>query len=113
LEYFIRAASFAAPFVSDESTDYVEADTPEEALLAFVERYKHPMGLYSADAYASADAYYKDQPRLARWLCNKQRVLDEATSGKSAYSVYSPSADAVEVDGERIEIQDPKGGGIV
>lgn len=73
-EYFIVANSFAAPFVSDTSNTYVTADTPEDALYDFAEDYGHPFGLYSANAYASADDFHKGKEPLARWRSNKAQA---------------------------------------
>lgn len=112
-EYFIHAASFAAPFVSDESTGFVTADSPEAALVAFAESYRHSAGLYAADAYASADAYHKREKRLARWLSNKAQTIERAMDDRGAASIYSPSPDMVEIGGEPIAIRDPKAGSVV
>ena len=70
MEYFIYANSFAAPFFSDSSTSFVEAETPEAALKKFAADYKHPCGLYAASAYESADAYHKHEDSLAQWVSN-------------------------------------------
>lgn len=111
-EYFILANSFAAPFFSDEGTSYAEADTPEAALEKFAADYKHPAGLYAANAYASSDAYHKGEPALARWRCNKARVMEEFTS-KGTHSIYSADAGTVEIDGEEVRIEDPKAGAVI
>lgn len=112
-EFFVHSTSFAAPFFSDEGTTFVQAATAEAALTKFAADYKHPAGLYAADAYASSDDYHKGKKHLARWLCNKQRVLQDATAGMSGYSVYSPSPDIVEINGELHVIRDPHEGRIV
>jgi hypothetical protein len=112
-EFFIQARSFAAPFVSDESTRFVTAPDARAALERFAADYKHPAGLYAAAAYASADAFHKGADPIARWLCNKEQALREATKGKAAYSVYSPGQDLLEVDGEPVVVHDPRGGSVV
>lgn len=112
-EYFIHAASFAAPFMSDESTGYVTAWSPADALEQYAASYTHPAGLYAADCYASADAYHKGEKHLARWLCNKAQTIERATEGRGAVSIYSPNADMVEISGEPIAIRDPKRGSVV
>jgi hypothetical protein len=112
-EFFIRANSFAAPFFSDESTHYVEADTPEAALEALAADYSHPAGLYAAVAYATADAFHKGEEPLAQWLCNKALLIQEQTADKGAASIYSPDAEHVEISGEKFELADPKGGQVV
>lgn len=65
------ANSFAAPFVSDRSTGYIEAADPARALDELRESYDHPCGLYVALIYASADDWHKDAGPLARWLSPK------------------------------------------
>lgn len=60
-EYFITARSFAAPFVSDESTHFIEANSPEEALTKFAEGYSHPFGLI-AKKQAAGGSYYGHGP---------------------------------------------------
>lgn len=76
MEFFIVANSFAAPFFSDKSTAFIEADSPEQALESFAASYSHPCGLYSAGAYENANAMHKNEPPLARWLSNKAAGLD-------------------------------------
>ena len=95
-EFFVHAASFAAPFFSDESTGYQEGNTAVHALERYAASYKHPAGLYAADAYTSADAYHKGEERLARWLSNKAREL-EARTANGTHSIYSHGPDTVEI----------------
>lgn len=66
-EYFIKAHSFAAPFCSDESPHFIEAETPEAALERLAAEYRHPCGLYSANAYADANAMHKGAKPLSIW----------------------------------------------
>jgi hypothetical protein len=112
-EYFIRANSFAAPFVSDESTKHVTADTPGAALEKFAAGYKHPAGLYSARCYASADAMHKGEPHLAEWLCNHEQAKQRATAGKSSYGFHGHGPGDFEIDGERIKVAAPHEGSVV
>lgn len=112
-EYFIRAASFAAPFVSDTSHAFQEGETPEAALEAFAKSYSHPAGLYSAMAYRSADAYHKGGSPLAQWLCKHEIAKQRATEGKTAYSCLGRGPGRFEIDGKLIVVDDPKGGRIV
>ena len=72
MEYFVVANSYAAPFFSDLSEKYVEGETPMEAMKKFIEEYTHPCGLYAADVYTNADAYYKRQGALVR-VINKYK----------------------------------------
>lgn len=112
-EYFIQARSFAAPFVSDESTAYGTAATPEEALTAFATDYRHPMGLYAAEAYESADAYHKRQEPLARWLCNHEREKQRLTALAAGYSYRGNGPGDFELNGERVKVDNPKAGSVV
>jgi hypothetical protein len=105
-EYFIVARSFAAPFVSDESTGFQEATTPVSALEKFARRYTHPCGLYAAECYASADAYHRRAKMLARWLSNHARVMLETPHT----SFRSNGPGSVELDHRTITIDDPRGG---
>jgi hypothetical protein len=111
--YFVHANSFAAPFVSDESTGYVEGAAPNAALQDFADNYSHPCGLFSADLYESADAYHKGEKPLARWLCNQQIAKDQATAGLAAYSFMSRGPGAFEVDGKLYAVENPQGGRLV
>lgn len=69
-EYYIVANSFAAPFVSDTQKKFVVANNAKEALLFFMEDYKHPAGLYCAWAYRDANAEAKELRPLAKWHSN-------------------------------------------
>lgn len=109
-EFFIHAGSFAAPFVSDTSTSYVEAESPGAALEKFAAGYSHPAGLYAALCYASADAYHKGADPLATWLCNHEIAKREATAGKSTYSHMGHGPGDFEVDHQRVTVADPKAG---
>jgi hypothetical protein len=70
-EYFVKTNSFAAPFVSDRSSRFVTADTPEEAMDIVIQEYSHPCGLYSAYLYTDANAEAKDQKALVKWHSEK------------------------------------------
>ena len=111
--YFVVAHSFAAPFVSDESTDYVDGKNPDEALRAFARAYNHPCGLYAANLYASADAYHMNEKPLARWLCNhereKRRVLKPLECG--VYRGEGPGK--FYVNDKLHVVKNPKGGDVV
>ncbi len=76
MEYFIEANSFAAPFFSDTSSGFVEADSPEQALLRFKDDYKHPCGLYAAVCYQDANAKHKGHEPLAKWVSNAAGVCE-------------------------------------
>lgn len=112
-EFFIVANSFAAPFFSDESTAYIEAGTPEDSLLGFVGGYSHPCGLYSAICYASADAYYKGQAPLAKWLCNHEIEKRRLTEALDAYSYLGDGPGRFRINDQWHMISNPKEGRIV
>lgn len=105
-EYFIVANSFAAPFVSDQSTSFAVGLTPLSALSAFADDYAHPCGLYAAEAYASADAYHKREKPLARWLSNHARGIEE----RKPTLLVSHGPGSVEIDGRATTIKEPKAG---
>lgn len=114
-EYYITGRTPAAPFVSEEFDIYEQAQTPQAALLAVVDR--DPGRVYAAEAWASHRAYksVKVEP-LARWICNKERVLQEMSEGKSGYSVYTDRDKKgmfVEVDNERRYVPNPFEGALV
>jgi hypothetical protein len=76
-EYFVWANSNAAPFFSDESTGYIEADSPQSALDLYVFGYDHPAGLYAANVYENADAYHKRQAPLARFISDRASARED------------------------------------
>lgn len=112
-EFFITARSFAAPFVSDTSEAYIEADTARAALEQFASGYRHPCGLYAAEAWASADAYHKGRDPLARWLSNHEQAKQAATSELDTYSYEGHGPGRFKVSGKLIEVADPTGGSVV
>lgn len=71
MRYFVVATSFAAPFVSDVSFEFVFGDSPEKALSHFAAKYSHPCKLFAAVLYQSADAYHSKEKPLAKWLATK------------------------------------------
>jgi hypothetical protein len=109
-EFFIVANSFAAPFMSDQSTQHVTAESPVAALEKFAAEYTHPCGLYAAQCYRTADAYHKGKKAMAQWLSNRVRAEKAATKGKGSYSFMGHSPELFEVDGKRHQVKDPKGG---
>jgi hypothetical protein len=66
-EYFVTARSFAAPFFSDTSEEYVEAQNVRQAMELFTEDYSHPGGLYAFEVWASADDFHKRKAPLDTW----------------------------------------------
>jgi hypothetical protein len=112
-EFFIWSNSFAAPFFSDESTGYVTAGSAEEALERFAAKYRHPAGLYSANCYGSADVYHKGGKPLAQWLCNHERVKQEATKGLGVYSYYGEGPGRFRIGDKWFDVPEPKKGGVV
>lgn len=108
-EYFIVANSFAAPFVSDESTHFLMADSPADALTNFADHYKHPCGLYSAGVYESADAFHKNAEPLARWLSNHAQTIEQ--TNPTILLCNGPGD--LELDHKRVFVKNPKQGAIV
>ena len=113
MEYFIVANSFAAPFVSDQSESFEDAESPKKALESFVARYSHPARLFAADCYESATDFHKGKPPLARWLCNHEIALQKATKGKDCFSYTSLGPGRLKVDDELIVIDKPFEGKLV
>jgi hypothetical protein len=113
VEYFIVANSFAAPFVSDTSEGFEEADSPQEALELYASRYSHPARLFSADCFESATAYHKNQKPLARWLCNHEIARQAATKGKGSYSYEGLRPGMFKIDGELVIANEPFNGSLV
>jgi hypothetical protein len=113
-EFFIQANSFAAPFFSDTSWEFVTAETPEAALESFAANYEHPCGLYAAACYESADAYHKN-PRepLARWLCNHEIEKQRLTKDLKGYSILGHEPGRFEINGKMHVVQNPKAGRLV
>ncbi len=112
-EYFIVSNSFAAPFFSDSSTDYQEAPYAQKALEIFAEKYKHPCGLFSANAYESADAYHKGEKYLAQWLCNQEIEKQRITKKLSGYSFLGHSPGKFRINEKEYSIENPKDGKVV
>ena len=112
-EYFITARSFAAPFCSDESERYVEAETPKKALEKFASEYSHPAGLYAAECWTDANAYHKRQEPLARWESYDLQGEKLAIGDKHAYVRERREDGNVYIDGKAVVVGKPKDGSIV
>ena len=107
-EWFVVANSFAAPFFSDTSEDYVEGETARDALKLFMEGYKHPFGLFAAVVYESADDYHKGRAPAARWTSNKAVAVEKIVKERGAVLFDESGPDGFIADGVRYDI--PKGG---
>lgn len=70
-EFFVVMNSNAAPFVSDKSEQFVEAENAEVALNLAIQEYSHPCGLYSAWVYSDANAKAKGHDPLVKWNSEK------------------------------------------
>lgn len=112
MEYFIIANSFAAPFFSDTSEHWVEANSPKEALEKFADEYDHPCGLYAASCYQDANAKLKGVVPLAEWLSNHE-LAKQKNPPSDRYSYKNNGPDNFEIDGKRIIVDNPKGGSVV
>lgn len=111
--FFICANSFAAPFFSDSSESFIEADTVEAALEKFAANYKHPCGLFAAVAYEDANAYHKGAKPLAKWLSNHEIARIEITKGLCGYSYCGNGPGDFTVNGKRHVVENPKTGRII
>lgn len=107
-EYFIVANSFTAPFFSDTSERFQEAETPEEALKIFAKNYNHPCGLYAACCYENEDSYHKNIKPLAKWLCNEARFMQ----GKTGL-INKPMLGKISINGVTYNIDNPKEGTVL
>ena len=85
-EYFVVANSFAAPLISDQSTEYVQGESPADALERFAAEYKHPAGLYAAALYESADAYHK----INRCWPNGSAITNKSSRKRLKTSALTP-----------------------
>ena len=113
-EYFIVARTFAAPFFSETIETFVTAESPEEAVVSFVDSEPYgKVGIYAANVYASADAYHKGKDHLCQWLCNheieKQRITKSIRGG---YSYFGHGPGDFEINGTRYKVKNPKGGSV-
>lgn len=116
VEYFIMTTSFAAPFFSDTSNEFVEASSPTEALEKAAASYKHPCGLFGAVCYTDANAYHKGEKPLAKWLCNFEIEKEKRTAALSGYSFRhdcDSNGEYMEVNGEKFYVEDPRSGKVV
>lgn len=111
-EYFIRAQSFAAPFVSDTSTGFAVGETPADALEGYTAAYQHPAGLYSAGVWASANDYHKGREPLARWLSNHAATIEDKTARLDGYSIRSDGPGSVCINNKTHKISNPKQGAV-
>jgi len=112
MKYFIVANSFAAPFFSDTSTDFIVADSAKEALEKFVQKYNHPFGLYSAGCFKFSDEYHEGKGPIASWRCNLVLEMENATKGKGSCSICHDNYDTFTVDGVSHKVKDPKSGSV-
>jgi hypothetical protein len=112
-KFYVETNSFAAPFFSDQGSQYVQAKNATEALEKIAKTYKHPAGLYAAAAYSSADAKNKGEKPLGLWLCNHEIAKRGITKGMGAYSYLGHSIGDFEINGNRHKIDNPRDGRVV
>lgn len=112
-EFYIEMTSFAAPFCSDTSYKYAAASTAEEALEMAADTYKHPAGLYAANAYTSSDAKNKGEKPIAKWLCNHEAEKQRLTAGLGCFSYLGHGIGDFEIDGVRHKVERPREGRVV
>lgn len=112
-QYYVVTNSYAAPFFSDTDEDYVNGDTPEEALLKAVEKYRHPAGLYAANLYRNHRSKHKGDKPLVAWRCNHAIAVKDATKDLGCYTYQGKAPGHFFVNDTEYTIDDPKGGRIV
>lgn len=110
MEYFIFSHSFAAPFFSDESSAYVKADSPREALRKFANSYDHPCGLYWAGVWTSSDAKNKGEKALAEWKSNRLIEQQRATRGMGSFSICGLGPGKFRINDKEYTVDNPTGG---
>ena len=75
--YQWKANSNAAPFFSDSSEGFINAESPMEALHKVVAGYTHPCGLFAATISLPTP----ENPVVARYLSARAATAEEAPSG--------------------------------
>lgn len=95
--YQWKANSNAAPFFSDPSEGFIEAQTPMEALRRVVESYHHPLGLFSAVILESSPR----NPVLARYMSARAATQERAPVG-----VYKWIGNDLYVSGVKIPLEE-------
>ena len=111
--FFIVANSFAAPLISDVSYHYVDADTPQGAVEAFLLTYSHPFKLYSAAVFSGADPYHRGEKPFLFWLSNHELARRAAVQNKPSYSYLGHCPGKFEIDHVLHTIDNSYGGEIV
>jgi len=90
--YQFVANSNAAPFVSDTSQRFIDAETAMEALKKGVDEYSHPAGLYSA----MVETCEEDSKVVARYLSERARRQEKAPCGVTRWEGDKLIVDGVE-----------------
>lgn len=113
MEFYIHGSSFAAPFVGDTISKYIESETAHDALLTFVASRPHPFGVYAANAYLSADHMNKGESAISVYRSNKELAKQRVTKGMSSYEYQGGGPDRMTIDGVTYKIDDPTGGKVL
>lgn len=95
--YQWKANSNAAPFFSDPSEGFTEAQAPMEALRKVVEDYSHPLGLFSAVILEPSPK----NPVLARYMSARAATQERAPGG-----VYKWEGNDLYVNGVKMPLQE-------
>lgn len=95
--YQWKANSNAAPFFSDPSEGFIDAEGPMEALKKVVADYTHPCGLYAATILEASP----DNHVLARYLSNRAATQAKAPNGMTKWE-----GDTLYVNGKEIPLRD-------
>ncbi len=92
-QYF--TSSNAAPFFSDTGQSFIESSCPMAALRMTVDRYDHPMGLYSAVIKSATPG----NETLAQYLS-----ANAATSKAAGCGVHKWEGNTLFVDGKEMSV---------
>jgi len=95
MTYQWKANSNSAPFFSDPSEGFIEADNPMAALRKVVSDYKHSCGLFSAVILEPTP----ENPVVARYLSARAATVGKAPSGLTQWK-----GDDLYVDGVKIPL---------
>ena len=74
-EYFVVIKSYPAPIFPDENNIYIEAITPEDAIVRIRNGHGgHLSGLALIEVYKNADSFHKIKSPLAIWMPTPNKI---------------------------------------
>jgi len=91
--YQWKTNSNAAPFFSDPSEGFIDADNPMDALRKVVSNYKHPAGIYSAAILKPTP----ENPVVARYLSARAATAEKAPTGLTKWEGNDLYVDGVKI----------------